>query len=51
VVTDIRRSVEVEYWVVDDEGRLAEPGALVDASPGAERGVRRAAARNQDHAV
>jgi gamma-glutamyl:cysteine ligase YbdK (ATP-grasp superfamily) len=33
----IRRSIEVEYWVVDDEGRLVEPGALVDATPGAER--------------
>ncbi|MFW5964936.1 MAG: glutamate-cysteine ligase family protein [Natronomonas sp.] len=33
----LRRSIEVEYWVIDDEGRLVEPGALVDASPGAER--------------
>nr|WP_175529217.1 glutamate-cysteine ligase family protein [Natronorubrum texcoconense] len=33
----IRRSVEVEYWVIDDDGRLVEPGPLVDASPGAER--------------
>lgn len=33
----IRRSVEVEYWVVDGEGRLVEPGPLVEASPGAER--------------
>ncbi|NGM68823.1 glutamate--cysteine ligase [Natronolimnobius sp. AArcel1] len=33
----IRRSIEVEYWVIDDEGRLVEPGALVDATPGAER--------------
>jgi gamma-glutamyl:cysteine ligase YbdK (ATP-grasp superfamily) len=33
----IRRSVEVEYWVVDSEGRLTAPGALVDASPGVER--------------
>ncbi|WP_436910046.1 glutamate-cysteine ligase family protein [Halosimplex marinum] len=33
----IRRSVEVEYWVIDERGRLTEPGALVDASPGAER--------------
>lgn len=32
----IRRSIEVEYWVIDDDGRLVEPGALVDASPGAE---------------
>ncbi|AUG48824.1 glutamate--cysteine ligase [Haloarcula taiwanensis] len=33
----IRRSVEVEYWVVDEAGRLVKPGALVDATPGAER--------------
>ena len=33
----MRRSVEVEYWVIDDEGRLTDPGGLVDASPGAER--------------
>ncbi|MFW6434925.1 MAG: glutamate-cysteine ligase family protein [Halovenus sp.] len=33
----IRRSIEVEYWVIDDEGRLVEPGELVDATPGAER--------------
>jgi gamma-glutamyl:cysteine ligase YbdK (ATP-grasp superfamily) len=33
----VRRSVEVEYWVIDDEGRLVEPGELVAASPGAER--------------
>ena len=26
----VRRSVEVEYWVVDDEGRLTEPGSLAD---------------------
>ncbi|ELZ19450.1 glutamate--cysteine ligase [Haloterrigena salina JCM 13891] len=32
-----RRSIEVEYWVIDDEGRLTEPGDLVAASPGAER--------------
>lgn len=32
-----RRSIEVEYRVVDDDGRLAEPGELTDASPGAER--------------
>ena len=32
----IRRSVEVEYWVVDTDGALVEPGELVDASPGAE---------------
>jgi len=33
----IRRSIEVEYWVIDEEGRLTEPGDLIDASPGAER--------------
>lgn len=33
----IRRSIEVEYWVIDDEGRLTTPNDLVDASPGAER--------------
>ncbi|EMA29281.1 glutamate-cysteine ligase family protein [Haloarcula japonica] len=33
----IRRSIEVEYWVIDDAGRLVEPGTLVDATPGAER--------------
>jgi carboxylate-amine ligase len=32
-----RRSIEVEYWVIDSEGRLTEPGELVEASPGAER--------------
>ncbi|QLH82713.1 glutamate-cysteine ligase family protein [Halosimplex pelagicum] len=33
----IRRSVEVEYWVIDERGRLTTPGSLVDATPGAER--------------
>ena len=33
----IPRSVEVEYWVTDTDGRLVEPGDLVSASPGAER--------------
>ena len=33
----IRRSVEVEYWVVDEKGRLTEPAGLVDATAGAER--------------
>jgi gamma-glutamyl:cysteine ligase YbdK (ATP-grasp superfamily) len=32
----MRRSVEVEYWVVDREGRLTTPGPLVEG-PGAER--------------
>jgi hypothetical protein len=35
--SSVRRSVEVEYWVVDREGRLAEPEGLVDAAPGVER--------------
>lgn len=34
--TGIRRSIEVEYWVVDNEGRLVEPESLVDVE-GAER--------------
>jgi gamma-glutamyl:cysteine ligase YbdK (ATP-grasp superfamily) len=33
----IRRSIEVEYWVVDESGRLVDPEGLVGASPGAER--------------
>lgn len=33
----IRRGVELEYWVIDDEGRLVEPGRLVEASAGVER--------------
>ncbi|WP_324758587.1 glutamate-cysteine ligase family protein [Haloarcula sp. GH36] len=33
----MRRSVEVEYWVIDGTGRLVDPEGLVDASPGAER--------------
>jgi len=33
----IRRSIEVEYWVIDDEGRLTDPGRLVNAGPGVER--------------
>ncbi|MFC6835486.1 glutamate-cysteine ligase family protein [Halomarina ordinaria] len=36
-VGSLRRSVEVEYWVVDGEGRLAEPGDLVEASAEVER--------------
>jgi carboxylate-amine ligase len=31
-----RRSVEVEYWVIDDDGDLTEPGDLLDAGPGVE---------------
>jgi len=31
-----RRSIEVEYWVVDEEGYLTQPGALIDL-PGTER--------------
>ncbi len=33
----MRRSIEVEYWVIDGDGNLVEPGPLVDASPGVER--------------
>ena len=33
----MRRAIEVEYWVIDEEGRLVEPGALVEASAGVER--------------
>jgi len=33
----IRRSIEVEYWVVDETGRLVEPGPLVAAAAGVER--------------
>jgi gamma-glutamyl:cysteine ligase YbdK (ATP-grasp superfamily) len=33
----VRRSVEVEYWVVDNEGRLTAPGELVEAAAGVER--------------
>ena len=33
----IRRSIEVEYWVIDDEGRLVEPGDLVEVAAGTER--------------
>jgi hypothetical protein len=33
----IRRSIEVEYWVVDERGELVEPGELASASAGAER--------------
>ena len=32
----MRRSIEVEYWVVDGRGRLTDPGSLVDAGPGVE---------------
>jgi carboxylate-amine ligase len=35
--TSIRRSIEVEYWVVDERGRLVEPGDLVRVAPGVER--------------
>jgi gamma-glutamyl:cysteine ligase YbdK (ATP-grasp superfamily) len=37
VSQNTKRSIEVEYWVIDSEGHLVEPGSLVDASPGAER--------------
>lgn len=32
----VRRSVEVEYWVIDEEGDLTAPGELLDAAPGVE---------------
>ena len=32
----LRRSIEVEYWVVDEAGHLTQPGSLIDL-PGAER--------------
>jgi hypothetical protein len=31
------RSIEVEYWVVDEDGCLSQPGSLVEATEGAER--------------
>lgn len=33
----IRRSIEVEYWVIDDRGRLVEPDGLTAAAAGVER--------------
>ena len=35
--TPVRRSIEIEYWVVDETGRLTDPGALVKTAPGVER--------------
>ena len=32
----LKRSIEVEYWVIDEEGSLTQPGSLIDL-PGAER--------------
>ena len=32
----MQKSVEVEYWVIDEDGTLAEPGELVDATEDAE---------------
>ncbi len=32
-----KRSIEVEYWVIDEDGKLTSPGPLVDAAPGVER--------------
>jgi len=34
--TSLRRSIEVEYWVIDETGALTQPGSLIDL-PGAER--------------
>ena len=36
-VGPLRRSVEIEYWVIDEDGRLTEPGSLVEAAAGVER--------------
>lgn len=33
----MRRSIEVEYWVIDGRGRLTEPETLLEAGPGVER--------------
>jgi gamma-glutamyl:cysteine ligase YbdK (ATP-grasp superfamily) len=33
----VRRSIEVEYWVIDGEGHLVEPSDHMVAAPGAER--------------
>jgi len=33
----VRRSIEVEYWVVDLDGRLTAPDELTAAAPGVER--------------
>ncbi|MFW5950421.1 MAG: glutamate-cysteine ligase family protein [archaeon] len=33
----MRRSIEVEYWVIDEEGRLTDPGNLTDIGEGIER--------------
>jgi len=33
----LRRSIEVEYWVVDGTGRLTDPGGLLDVGPGVEQ--------------
>ncbi|WP_136689287.1 glutamate-cysteine ligase family protein [Halorhabdus amylolytica] len=33
----LRRSIEVEYWVIDGQGRLTDPGSLTDAGEGVER--------------
>lgn len=31
------RSIEVEYWVINEDGELSQPGSLVEATEGAER--------------
>ena len=33
----LRRGIEVEYWVVDKDGRLVDPGPLADGSDGIDR--------------
>lgn len=32
-----KRSIEIEYWVINEEGQLTDPGSMVDAAPGVER--------------
>lgn len=34
---ELRRGIEVEYWVVDRTGRLVDPGPLADGSEGVDR--------------
>lgn len=37
-VTDNQKiSIEVEYWAIDNKGKLTDPAPIVDAAPGVER--------------
>ena len=36
-IETLPRSIEVEYWVIDDSGHLTTPGSLVDAADTVER--------------